>query len=90
MTARLYLILIQVPAFVFAFLFSATVADEPGRVDFARDVRPVFANRCLRCHGSKKREGGLRIDNKRLTLYHNGIQRRLTDVQGSVLYDLLA
>jgi hypothetical protein len=32
----------------------------------------------------------LGIDHKRLTFYHNGIQRRLTDVHGNVLYDLLA
>ena len=32
----------------------------------------------------------LGIDHKRLTYYHNGIQRRLTDVHGEVLRELLA
>jgi hypothetical protein len=32
----------------------------------------------------------LGIDHERLTFYHNGIQRRLTNVQGNVLTDLLA
>jgi hypothetical protein len=32
----------------------------------------------------------LGIDHKRLTYYHNGIQRRLTDVHGEVIRDILA
>ncbi len=32
----------------------------------------------------------LGLDHKRLTYYHNGTQRRLTDVHGHVLHDLLA
>ncbi|MCR9208574.1 MAG: DUF1501 domain-containing protein [bacterium] len=30
------------------------------------------------------------LDHKRLTFYHNGIQRRLTDVHGEVIHDVLA
>lgn len=32
----------------------------------------------------------LGIDHRRLTFYHNGIQRRLTDVSGTILRDVLA
>ena len=32
----------------------------------------------------------LGIDHERLTFYHNGIQRRLTNVHGHVLNDVLA
>ena len=32
----------------------------------------------------------LGMDHKRLTFYHNGIQRRLTNVHGQLLEDLLA
>ncbi len=31
-------------------------------VDFARDVRPLLESRCVRCHGPKKHEAGLRLD----------------------------
>lgn len=32
----------------------------------------------------------LGIDHERLTFYHNGIERRLTDVHGHVINELLA
>jgi hypothetical protein len=32
----------------------------------------------------------LGIDHERLTFYHNGIQRRLTNVHGHVVHELLA
>ncbi|MCH1497283.1 MAG: DUF1501 domain-containing protein, partial [Rubripirellula sp.] len=32
----------------------------------------------------------LGIDHEKLTYYHNGIQRRLTDVHGKVIRDLIA
>ena len=40
------------------------VGGEPGgaTVDFARDVRPLLASRCVECHGVEKQEGGLRLD----------------------------
>ncbi|HEX7896711.1 MAG TPA: PSD1 and planctomycete cytochrome C domain-containing protein [Planctomycetota bacterium] len=39
-----------------------TAPQDPAPVDFARDVRPLFARRCLECHGPAKRKGGLRLD----------------------------
>ncbi|MBM4067927.1 MAG: DUF1553 domain-containing protein [Planctomycetes bacterium] len=29
---------------------------------YDREVRPLLASRCVRCHGSKRRAGGLRVD----------------------------
>src|SRR5262249_57346407 len=34
------------------------------QVSFDRDIRPIFAARCLNCHGEKKQSGGLRLDAK--------------------------
>jgi mono/diheme cytochrome c family protein len=46
--------------------------DAPARgaqvIDFARDVRPIFAEHCYQCHGAKKQEGGLRLDRKAAAL----------------------
>jgi mono/diheme cytochrome c family protein len=38
-------------------------AAEPA-VDFERDVRPIFASRCAKCHGPEKSQGGLRLDRR--------------------------
>lgn len=35
---------------------------EPAKVDFQRDVQPVFARSCLVCHGAKQQMGKLRLD----------------------------
>ncbi|MEO1999357.1 MAG: DUF1549 domain-containing protein, partial [Planctomycetaceae bacterium] len=34
------------------------------RVQFARDVQPILKQRCLKCHGPAKQEGGLRVDTR--------------------------
>ena len=36
-------------------------AEEPA-VDFLRDVKPILAQRCFRCHSSLEQESGLRLD----------------------------
>jgi mono/diheme cytochrome c family protein len=33
-------------------------------VDFAKDIEPIFANSCYGCHGPKKQESALRLDQK--------------------------
>lgn len=40
-------------------VFCSPVAAEP--VDFARDVQPILAKYCHKCHGPEKRESGLRL-----------------------------
>ena len=42
-------------------------ADElklPARVDFARDIQPIFQKHCYFCHGQDVQEGGIRFDRK--------------------------
>jgi hypothetical protein len=46
------------------FPLPATAAD----VDFARDVRPLLQKHCVRCHGERKQEAGLRLDIRRRAL----------------------
>jgi mono/diheme cytochrome c family protein len=40
----------------------AAAQDVPRRVDFVRDVQPIFAAKCIECHGAKKQKGGYRLD----------------------------
>lgn len=48
-------------ALVLAVAAASRAADE-GKVDFTRDIRPIFAAHCFACHGTKEEEGGLRLD----------------------------
>ncbi len=50
-------------ACVASFLAATSHADEPAvEVDFLRDVKPLLAARCVKCHGPEKQENGLRLD----------------------------
>src|SRR5690349_2734186 len=58
------------PPALFGLLFATTLFAADGKlppaangtIDFARDVEPVFANNCVKCHGPEKQKGGLRLD----------------------------
>lgn len=51
-------------------LSSLTLADDPGgsqelkRVDFVGEILPILRRSCFECHGDRKQEGGLRLDNE--------------------------
>src|SRR3954454_21419303 len=45
----------------------------PTRVDFVKDVQPLLANHCLKCHDAKKQKGGLRLDSREHALREGAI-----------------
>jgi mono/diheme cytochrome c family protein len=47
---------------------SSPAADSGPGVEFARDIQPVLAARCIGCHGPSRQEGGLRLDLRRRAL----------------------
>jgi hypothetical protein len=48
-------------------------ADEPGRVDFNRDVRPILSNTCFKCHGPGTQKAGVRLDSRDAALKSEAI-----------------
>src|SRR5262245_18198633 len=34
------------------------------KIDYAKDVQPIFANACYSCHGDKKQQSSFRLDRK--------------------------
>ena len=50
----------------FALLQTASATEPAFAIEFARDIRPLFAEKCLTCHGPdlKTREAGLRLDRR--------------------------
>src|SRR5436309_9932073 len=39
-------------------------AGEQPKIDFGRDIRPIFIKRCYECHGPDKQKSDLRLDRK--------------------------
>lgn len=57
------------------------------KIDFAKDVQPLFAKRCIECHGEKKKESGLRLDDRDEAL--NGGDSGPTWIEGKSADSLL-
>jgi ankyrin repeat protein len=58
-----------------ASLIAASVsAQTPAKVDFARDVLPIFRQNCVGCHGPSQQLNGLRLDRKS-SVFKNGLRR---------------
>jgi mono/diheme cytochrome c family protein len=49
-----------VPILLVAFVSAPALAVE--KVDFRREILPIFEGACVDCHGAKKANGGLRLD----------------------------
>lgn len=48
----------------FFTVVNGVTAPSSGRIDFKRDVQPIFETRCYECHGPLRRRAGLRLDDK--------------------------
>ena len=61
LTTRLGFLLI-----IFAVVAFADDSKQPTatQVDFARQIQPLFAKKCVSCHGPEKQKAGLRLDRK--------------------------
>jgi uncharacterized membrane protein len=56
------------------------VADNP-TVDFAREIKPIFEQACLSCHGPDEQEGDFRIDDSDLVMnYIDAGQAKFSDL----------
>ncbi len=40
----------------------------PRKVDFAKEIYPIFADKCISCHGPQKQKGKYRMDTKEFAL----------------------
>jgi mono/diheme cytochrome c family protein len=51
----------------------AGVAQEPEKVDFQRDIRPILSNHCFKCHGPALQKSGVRLDSHEAALKRKAI-----------------
>jgi cytochrome c553 len=61
------------PALSLLLLGQLSLPQQPSAaIDFDRDIKPILADRCLRCHGPEKQSGGLRLDQRANLLLGGG------------------
>jgi mono/diheme cytochrome c family protein len=65
---RLLLILAGWPAMGAEVDISKLPPAATNKIDFARDIRPILEENCLRCHGPEKPKGQFRLDNRAAAL----------------------
>lgn len=64
-TPGAYAIGLAIGAFAILLSWPAlTLAADPRKIDFTRDVQPIFTAHCVSCHGEKKQKAGLRLDRR--------------------------
>jgi len=56
------------------------------KVDFARDVQPIFRQNCIGCHGPTKQNSGLRVDRRSSVLKRGARRIQPGNVENSFLY----
>jgi len=84
MNARKLVVSIIVGACLWGSAFA-----EPAKVDFGRDVLPIFRQNCIGCHGPAQAISGLRLDRKSSAL-RDGMRRVVPgSSQNSFLYHRL-
>ncbi len=49
---------------IFTLFFAAALGWPAFGADFASEIQPIFAQRCLECHGTDKQKGDLRFDQR--------------------------
>jgi ankyrin repeat protein len=76
----------------FALLESLS-AQIPSKVDFARDVQPLFKQYCIGCHGPTQQMNGFRLDQRRFSMTNrvgaNGARIVPGNSEGSRIYQRL-
>ncbi len=74
------------------FLLASTSALSADDVDYPRDVKSIFRDRCYACHGALKQEAGLRLDTGSLakTGGDNGAVIVPSDVEHSPLLERIS
>jgi len=52
---------------------AGALAAQPAKIDFAKDVQPIFRQNCVPCHGPTLQSSGMRLDRKSVVLGRRGV-----------------
>ncbi|MCU0707031.1 MAG: DUF1553 domain-containing protein [Pirellula sp.] len=50
---------------ILSLAYGITASAQDGTLDFERDIRTIFEEHCVACHGAEQAEAGVRLDGKR-------------------------
>lgn len=82
--------LLAASAVVALCLVPQVFSQTPAKVDFARDVQPIFRQNCIGCHGPKMQNNGMRVD-RRSSVLKPGVRRVVPgSSENSFLYHRVA
>ena len=75
-----------------AGLWIPQLVAQPPRIEFGRDIEPIFRERCLACHGLANQSGGLRLDGPTAAMRggNSGAAIKVGDGSGSRLVQMLS
>jgi len=59
------LLLLAIVTLVLGGLTGPVATQTPAKVDFAKDVQPIFRQSCIGCHGPSQQMAGFRLDRRR-------------------------
>ena len=65
-------------------------AEKAARVDFEKQIRPFLRDHCVKCHGSDKQKGDLRLDLRRYVFTGKDDPIVPGDAEGSLLIELVS
>lgn len=56
--------MIRVVSTLLTLVTTTAAFAQPSKVDFTREIQPIFAKRCYKCHGPNARKAGLRLSTR--------------------------
>ena len=59
----------------FFFLAATLCFAQPAKVDFQRDIQPLFQKNCIHCHGPEQQSGAMRLDRRNSAMQGRGSVR---------------
>src|SRR5215813_9322882 len=48
-------------------------AQTPEKIDFVKDVQPIFRQNCVPCHGPAQQSSGMRLDRRSVVMGRRGV-----------------
>src|SRR5580704_9129966 len=64
---------IGVPSLGWLLLTGILSAQPAAKVDFAKDLQPIFRQNCVPCHGPTQQSSGMRLDRKSVVMGRRGV-----------------